>query len=135
MANSFSNSSIDTTSDISSGSGLSPDVASITLSPTSELAPYQIELSLECPFASCQIKDKSKVKITDSTYLVEHLKEHSIRFVNLHHVYLNIEKYLEFWAKQEEEGVLKQLDIDIEDDGGDYDHFLLRVFKSFKPFD
>ncbi|CAG8806239.1 2585_t:CDS:2, partial [Dentiscutata erythropus] len=117
VANFFSNNSIDANSDISSGSASSPDTTDLTLSPTSELAPYHIELSLECPFTSCQIKDKSKVKITDSTYLIEHLKEeHSIRFVNLHHVYLTIEKYLGFWAKQLDQDIIKQLDAEVNED-------------------
>ncbi|CAG8612982.1 514_t:CDS:2, partial [Dentiscutata heterogama] len=92
----------------SSSGTISPDMSREM--PT--LPPYHIELSIKCPFVNCQ----PKVTIIDSTALMDHLKDaHKLRFSNLHHVYLILEEYLEFWAKEiTKDGVLEQLSIEVD---------------------
>ncbi|CAB4375676.1 unnamed protein product [Rhizophagus irregularis] len=78
------------------------------------LKPYHIELSLKCPFENCQNE-----LLNNSTKLNDHLKElHNLRFVNLHHVYLIIEKYLDIWSKKiNDDNVIQQLKIEIDNEG------------------
>ncbi|KAF0500578.1 C2H2-type zinc finger transcription factor [Gigaspora margarita] len=92
----------------SSSGTISPDISREM--PT--LPPYHIELSIKCPFVNCQ----PKVTIIDSTTLVDHLKDaHKLRISNLHHVYLILEEYLEFWAKEiTKDGVLEQLSVEVD---------------------
>ncbi|CAG8472304.1 15748_t:CDS:2, partial [Acaulospora morrowiae] len=113
MANSFSPDSDISSPDISSGS-VSPDITSSAL----VLPSYYIELTIECPFESCRDPNKPKVIINNSTYLVEHLRaKHKVHFNNLHHVYLILEKYLEYWAKQLTQGpAVEQLKTEISGD-------------------
>ncbi|CAG8630962.1 4610_t:CDS:2 [Rhizophagus irregularis] len=77
------------------------------------LKPYHIELSLKCPFKNCQNE-----LLNNSTKLNDHLKElHNLRFVNLHHVYLIIEKYLDIWSKKiNDDNVIQQLKIEIDNE-------------------
>ncbi|CAG8628773.1 11206_t:CDS:2 [Gigaspora rosea] len=93
----------------SSSGTISPDISREM--PT--LPPYHIELSIKCPFVNCQ----PKVTIIDSTTLVDHLKDaHKLRISNLHHVYLILEEYLEFWAKEiTKDGVLEQLSVEVDE--------------------
>ncbi|CAG8489640.1 3134_t:CDS:2 [Dentiscutata erythropus] len=92
----------------SSSGTISPDMSREM--PT--LPPYHIELSIKCPFVNCQ----PKMTIIDSTALVDHLKDaHKLRFSNLHHVYLILEEYLEYWAKEiTKDGVLEQLSVEVD---------------------
>ncbi|GBB87652.1 hypothetical protein RclHR1_14110001 [Rhizophagus clarus] len=78
------------------------------------LKPYHIELSLKCPFENCQHE-----LISNSTKLIDHLKElHKLRFVNLHHVYLIIERYLDIWSKKiNDDNVIQQLKIEVDNEG------------------
>ncbi|CAG8705878.1 19190_t:CDS:10 [Cetraspora pellucida] len=89
----------------SSSGTISPDMSQ----EISTLPSYHIELSIECPF-DCQ----PKVTINNSTTLVDHLKDvHKLRMSNLHHVYLIIEEYLGFWAKEIiKDDVKKQLSVE-----------------------
>ncbi|RIA99062.1 hypothetical protein C1645_685074 [Glomus cerebriforme] len=77
------------------------------------LKPYNIELSVKCPFENCQNE-----LLNNSTEIVEHLRElHKLRFVNLHHVYLIIENYLDNWSKKiKDEEVIQKLRIEIDNE-------------------
>ncbi|CAG8495095.1 18203_t:CDS:2 [Cetraspora pellucida] len=89
----------------SSSGTISPDMSQ----EISTLPSYHIELSIECPF-DCQ----PKATINNSTTLVDHLKDvHKLRMSNLHHVYLIIEEYLGFWAKEiTKDDVKEQLSVE-----------------------
>ncbi|CAI2164390.1 12071_t:CDS:2 [Funneliformis geosporum] len=78
------------------------------------LKPFYIELSIKCPFENCRNE-----LLCDSTKLIEHLNElHKLRFVNLHHVYLILESYLDSWAKSiKDDGVIRQLETEIDNEG------------------
>ncbi len=79
------------------------------------LKPYDIGLSIKCPFVeNCQDE-----LLSDGTTLIEHLKElHQLCFVNLHHVYLILEKYLDNWAKRiKDDNVIQQLETEIDNKG------------------
>ncbi|CAG8526928.1 3408_t:CDS:2 [Funneliformis mosseae] len=78
------------------------------------LKPFYIELSIKCPFENCRNES-----LFDSTNLIDHLKElHKLRFVNLHHVYLILESYLDIWAKRiKDDDVVQQLETEIDNEG------------------
>jgi hypothetical protein len=89
--------------------------------------PYQIELSLKCPFENCQNE-----LLNNSTKIIDHLKElHKLRFVNLHHVYLIIEKYLDIWSKKiHDDNVIQQLKIEVDNEGmNEYLFYILFIYR------
>ncbi|KAI8100144.1 uncharacterized protein BX664DRAFT_322990 [Halteromyces radiatus] len=59
------------------------------------LPPYHITLVINCPFDDCS----AVAPFLDTTALVQHLKtEHSLVFLNLHHMYMALDAYLSRWA-------------------------------------
>lgn len=59
------------------------------------LPPYHITLVINCPFEDCS----AVAPFLDTTALVQHLKtDHSMSFLNLHHMYMALDAYLARWA-------------------------------------
>ncbi|CAG8569295.1 614_t:CDS:2 [Ambispora gerdemannii] len=71
------------------------------------LPPFHVNVFILCPFKDCPLEQP----IMNSTELSEHLKEqHKLVLINLHHVYMILELYLEYWSQ-------KITDIGIENTG------------------
>ncbi|CAG8527827.1 1434_t:CDS:2 [Ambispora leptoticha] len=61
------------------------------------LPPFHVSVFILCPFKNCPLEQP----ILNSTALSEHLKEqHKLVFINLQHVYMILERYLEYWSQK-----------------------------------